>query len=477
MCTANRLFISNGDDHCLSPCASLAAGVAGLLDTASQTLKEIVNRNHTHDDPLDRMLVAPFINVIGALATNLTNTVTDSAMLGIVAGSINNTVSGTIQTFQIVQNLLAPGTTTLTAPVIAKLESILPTAQQLVTCTGNQTSCVGLTQLYRNFANAALTAVANITTPLPDTNLPVIGGPSKTVLDLLQTELNNVDTALNTGNYTLIAPAADLINGIIGTTAGNEAVFEPVGGILKVLITTINGILKCYGLTPINEYTTDGARLSGLIANAITFIQSNIGAIPVIGPLIINPILETLKLLANDLQNGAGTAIGGILAVFDGFLQAVNLSSPGDQTSSIRVFLDLLLNPVGIIAVPGNYGVQSSPCVGIIEIVRFLANAAINAIAQIPLIDAVVKSTLPPLINGILDAISSGTVPLIQAAYDLLVTPISIVTSLPLIGNIAIPLKIFLNAVKKLLIYLIASPSLKEIPLISVSIPIPLVAS
>jgi hypothetical protein len=63
--------------------------------------------------------------------------------------------------------------------------------------------------------------------------------------------------------------------------------------------------------------------------------------------------------------------------------------------------------------------------------------ATIELVAQIPLAGAVVKATLPPLINGMLDAIANGSVTAIQAAYALLDAPVSLLESILLIGNVA----------------------------------------
>jgi hypothetical protein len=187
-------------------------------------------------------------------------------------------------------------------------------------------------------------------------------------------------------------------------------------------------------------------RLQGVLGDFIQFIQDSIGSFPVVGPLIINPLLDALKALLIDLQNGIATSVGGIVALLYGILQMVNIVSPADQTNSIR---DYLLRLVGLLDIPTECGGGGSSCTGLIQIVRMLGQAVINLVSQIPFVGYMIGVTLNPLLNGLMTALTTGTADAITSSYNALSSALSVVGIMPYFGTIAVPFRYMLDAVKQ----------------------------
>ncbi|KAG0273738.1 hypothetical protein BGZ97_010645, partial [Linnemannia gamsii] len=158
-------------------------------------------------------------------------------------------------------------------------------------------------------------------------------------------------------------------------------------------------------------------RLQGVLGDFIQFIQDSIGSFPVVGPLIINPLLDALKAL-----------------------------SPADQTNSIR---DYLLRLVGLLDIPTECGGGGSSCTGLIQIVRMLGQAVINLVSQIPFVGYMIGVTLNPLLNGLMTALTTGTADAITSSYNALSSALSVVGIMPYFGTIAVPFRYMLDAVKQ----------------------------
>ncbi|KAK3833352.1 MAG: hypothetical protein JOS17DRAFT_75255 [Linnemannia elongata] len=188
-------------------------------------------------------------------------------------------------------------------------------------------------------------------------------------------------------------------------------------------------------------------RLSGILGDFIQFIQDNIGSFPVVGPLIITPLLAALKALVIDLQTGLATSIGGTVAIFYGILQMVNIVSPANQTNPIR---DYLLRLLGLLDIPTECGGGGSNCTGFIQIVRMLANALLVQIAAIPVAGYMIASVLDPLIDGLFKAFTAGTSTAINTSYTALNAALSTLEFVPYFGTISAPLRYMADAAKQI---------------------------
>lgn len=186
-------------------------------------------------------------------------------------------------------------------------------------------------------------------------------------------------------------------------------------------------------------------RMQGVLGDFIQFFQDNLGSIPVVGPLIINPLLVLLKAYVIDLQRSGATAVGGIASVFYGILQMIKIVSPGDQTNPIR---DYILRLVGLLDVPTECAGGVSPCTGLIQIVMMLGEAVINLISQIPVVGYMIGVTLNPILDGLLKALTSGTSAVINTSYNALNSALKVVEIMPFFGNIATPFRYLLDATK-----------------------------
>ncbi|KAG0010811.1 hypothetical protein BGZ80_001172 [Entomortierella chlamydospora] len=145
-------------------------------------------------------------------------------------------------------------------------------------------------------------------------------------------------------------------------------------------------------------------RLNTTLTDFIDFIQINIDSVPVVGPLIINPIITALKSEVVDLTDGFVDAVSGIISIFEGILAITNIVVPAGLYSPISNYLQ------NILKIPPGCGVQPAPCSSLIAIARMLADAVINLVSQIPPAGAAASAVLPGLIKGMFDAASLGSI-------------------------------------------------------------------
>ncbi|KAF9127136.1 hypothetical protein BGW39_006089 [Mortierella sp. 14UC] len=186
-------------------------------------------------------------------------------------------------------------------------------------------------------------------------------------------------------------------------------------------------------------------RLNGDLGDFIQLLQDNIGALPIIGPLILSPLLGVLKTLVIALQQDLATSTGGVIAILYGILQVVNIISPADQMNVIR---DYLLRLVGLPAIPTECGGSGRPSSGLIKIVRMMADAVVALVSAIPVFGAGIGLVLNPLLDGLFAALTLGSSAAINASYGLLSGALSVVEIMPYFGNIAIPFRYLLEATK-----------------------------
>jgi hypothetical protein len=187
----------------------------------------------------------------------------------------------------------------------------------------------------------------------------------------------------------------------------------------------------------------------------IKFIQENARAIPVIGPMIVNPLIVVFKAILSDFQKGVPLVVAETLAIFDGLMVLVNITAPNAVTNPIR---DYLTNLFSITGIPEGCAKGPSPCIGVFMILKIVSTAALNMVVQIPVAGAMAKAILPGINNGILDAATTGSRDAIDTAHDALIGPVEAREAIPDIGNIAKPFRYLLDTTQALLDCLAGSP-------------------
>ncbi|KAF9148970.1 hypothetical protein BG015_009262 [Linnemannia schmuckeri] len=244
------------------------------------------------------------------------------------------------------------------------------------------TDYTGVLALYRNIAAAANTKATQTSAAI-----------TKGMTSQLATITSALENMLTTGDTTTLRATGQTFGALIGTMTGNFA--------------------KQHWLLPHR------------------------------GSLIIAPLLAVLKALVINLQNGLATSIGGAVSIFNGILQMINIVSPDDQNNSIR---DYLFRLVGLLGIPTECGEDRSNCTSLIQIIRMLTNTMFTTIATIPVAEALIATTLNPLING---ALSSASRTSISVSYTALSTGLSAVEWVSFFGTIATPFWYMLEVTKE----------------------------
>ncbi|KAF9114009.1 hypothetical protein BGX27_000337 [Mortierella sp. AM989] len=443
-----------------SSCSAIATQLVGHVLDVVQSLNGVAG-NAAVGDEFTGLALQPIIDLLSGAATNLTNAAGDPALLSAAASIIDSAVNSVIDLFEHIQTVFGPTTAPLITPVIEILNTtVTTTLQQLISCTGAAPGdCSGSNTLYHTLVNAVTTTLSGITTLVPDVTNGTTG--TQVPLSELFTEaLAGFDSALGgatTATGETLVESARTIETMIGLTSGNTEVFGPTGDILEVFYESAKLALACAGVntTALNdECASFTARLHGILTDFINFLQTNIDSIPIIGPLIVNPILTALKDELIDLEQGSIMAVTGIISILDGIVGITNIVIPEGVTNPVSDYLQRIND---MLRIPEGCGVEPPKCSGLIEIVRMLAMACIDLVEQIPLAGLAAKAVLPGLVNGMLDALTLGSTTAIQGAYDLLDAPVRIVEALPFVSNIAVPFRTFLDGCKAILDCLIAS--------------------
>ncbi|KAF9553263.1 hypothetical protein EC968_010572, partial [Mortierella alpina] len=236
-------------------------------------------------------------------------------------------------------------------------------------------------------------------------------GPLTRVSGDLSTSTKQFDVALPDGNIAALNESATLLNKIIGYTSGNVQMYGNISDSVMLVYDSAREVVVCkarggrqmsktstvdhsihsdcflvdLGLA-VNQFldkcSAYADRLNGVLSDFIQFIEANIGFIPVVGPLIVNPLLDALRHLLIDVQNGVATALGGVVSLLNAIVQVLNVVSPPSSTNIVR---DYLLRLVGIMDVPAECGGLSDRCSGLFKIVHMITDGVLNLIGKIPL--------------------------------------------------------------------------------------------
>ncbi|KAF9996812.1 hypothetical protein BGZ79_009474 [Entomortierella chlamydospora] len=209
---------------------------------------------------------------------------------------------------------------------------------------------------------------------------------------LIQGAVSGVESAVTNLTDADLADMGTALNFIIGTATGNTASLVKLDNTRTRQRDSVEWMLFI------------SIRLNTTLTDFIDFIQINIDSVPVVGPLIINPIITALKSEVVDLTDGFVDAVSGIISIFEGILAITNIVVPAGLYSPISNYLQ------NILKIPPGCGVQPAPCSSLIAIARMLADAVINLVSQIPPAGAAASAVLPGLIKGMFDAASLGSI-------------------------------------------------------------------
>ncbi|KAF9939320.1 hypothetical protein BGZ65_010814 [Modicella reniformis] len=447
------------DNQCYSPCVPIVKNVTQLITEVIGALEEVIS-NADFEDHFSPIALSPFVTLLEDTVTNLTNVGRDHDKIVAISGTVNSSVVDLTLLFKRVQYLFPPAIVDQDVPVVQMLENIIPVLQQLLDCTGvNAPDCVGLIQLFYGFEDDALGLVSEITVLIPDLTPGVVGNPMTTLIESLTKVVDSINLTLTTGDTTQLALYEEVLNGLIGTVSGNIGAFDTSADIMTLLYESAQDALQCVGVntTQFSDVCTAfKARMNGVLHDIIKFIQNNVRAIPVIGSLIVNPLIAVFNAIVTDHQEQPSVAISETLAMLDGLTALMDVTAPGNLNNPIREYLT---NIHDITTIPAGCDVEDPiPCIGTATIAKILANSALDVVNRIPSTGEEQKKVLPDLIKGLISAIASGSVTAIQDAYDQLRPPVEELESILGTNDVVKPFRFLLDMTKKLLDCLASNP-------------------
>ncbi|KAF9571045.1 hypothetical protein EC968_001079 [Mortierella alpina] len=433
-CTLGCEFTSP-DNQCFVDRSADVNALKSVIDDVIGAMNSNLRTNN-----LTLVAFPPFVSLLNEVEANLTRA-TDPKDLQSVLEAVNSAINSITRVFKDVKPPLdttSPGTQELS---LITNGTLLNLAQSLCQCSGdNVTNCVGAMELYNNFVASAQdrTKLLGVGTML---------GPLTRVSGDLSTSTKQFDVALPDGNIAALNESATLLNKIIGYTSGNVQMYGNISDSVMLVYDSAREVVVCKGLA-VNQFldkcSAYADRLNGVLSDFIQFIEANIGFIPVVGPLIVNPLLDALRHLLIDVQNGVATALGGVVSLLNAIVQVLNVVSPPSSTNIVR---DYLLRLVGIMDVPAECGGLSDRCSGLFKIVHMITDGVLNLIGKIPLAGVIIRPTLEPVLNGLLDALQKGVASTIKIALDLLDGVVKVVGLIPGVGNV---LKVLIDTLKAL---------------------------
>ncbi|KAK3836152.1 MAG: hypothetical protein J3R72DRAFT_450980, partial [Linnemannia gamsii] len=432
-------YASNPDASCMIGCAATVVAATTQIDKVVSAMGALVSSSN-----ITVVVYPPLVSMLNEVKADLTTAKDDAVALAKIAATANKTIDSVLQLFKTIQTDFLPFNFTTSVALNNSLPDLPTLMQKVATCVNSTTAeCAGTIALFKNIANAAVAKATALAVGTRATSLAPVVTSLKTINTALEMTLTAGDTAT-------LRATGQTFGALIGTTAGNVAKYGNVSDSLLLMYDAFSEALRCKGVNSTlfaDKCAMYRDRLSGVLGDFIQFLQDNLGALPVIGPLIVSPLMSSLKALVIDLQQGSATSISDMIALFYGILQVVNIVSPADQTNPIR---DYLLRLVGLLNVPSECGGGGSPCSGLIKIVRMMTDAVVTLIKAIPLVGFAIGSALNPLLDGLLKALTLGSSTAISASYALLSGSLKVVEVLPFFGNIATPFRHLLEAIKKL---------------------------
>ncbi|KAF9981509.1 hypothetical protein BGZ75_007138 [Mortierella antarctica] len=431
-CPAGCNTTTTPDHTCNPDCLAQVTAVNTAIDAITAAINPIVNST-----PVTTAAFGPVLTLFNDIKTNLTSVAPIPTALAPIAGAANETLAGVIKLFQQVQAIIpSPANTTL-QPALDALNNLLPLLQALINCAGGTKDCSGLRTLF--------TEISNVITLLQ-------GAPAASQYATLLQNVTAVvlDTTASTDLTALNRAGAD-INTIIDALTVNATFAPELGQAVKVVYETAKILLVCEGVNITifsDKCAAFRAKVEGYLSDFINFVRGILGSIPILGPLISDPILEALNDLVVDLQTGSATAIGGVLSIFQAIISIFGILPADDTTNSIR---DYLLNLVGIMNVPPECQ-EPANCSGLIKIVTIIGQGAVTLISSVfpGIVGEGIKALLSPAMQGLIDALGGASTGAIQVAYDVLNTAVK-AAEMAFPEAITRPFRIFLDGCKAIL--------------------------
>ncbi|KAG0023832.1 hypothetical protein BGZ81_007911, partial [Podila clonocystis] len=426
-CTAG-CELTQPDNRCANPCVQQAKDATAAINTVVQSLTTILGQ--TGADNVSSSELPVFIKLFTDLATNLTSATNDEVALTAIAYSARYTANATFLILQsaLNQSLFQNATRDLLLPVNAtQRNQVITLLTALVTCTNSTTKdCTALNQLFQSFVVVANKVLSAYTTPVADQRAGASGTATATFTVQLASAVADITSAIATVNQTKLDASGLLLNKIIGLASNKK--YGISSQALIFVYDSAGYAAACAGLNVTNWQDpcfAFGQRTQGFLADLIAMIQSFLGQVPIIGPMVVDPVLTQLRLLLVDAQTGIATAIGGVLSAIDAILSILSFGGASPGTDAIR---DYILGIVGITNPPPQCAPKQG-CQGVIMAFKMLLEAVYAIINNIPLIGPAAVGLLKPFTDAFLSGLNSATGATIAGLANTLITGIGTIST------------------------------------------------
>ncbi|KAG0250218.1 hypothetical protein BGZ95_007268 [Linnemannia exigua] len=369
--------------------------------------------NYTPGGNITLLAYPPFIKTLDQIKVDMLDDAERPDKLNLQAGTVRRTIIGAGRVMVAIKPLFLKKNVNASLPMIQDMRDLLPLIDSVIECSGgNQSDCSGITQLWRDFNDAAVERINEIAETSPH------NATLKDLTQQLQNVTNIIEEVFKSRNDSTLPEAGKLLSSIIGIMSGDASIYMDASNGVNLYFEAAKEALKCegYNITVFaDKCLAYGDRTRGLISMVITWLKRTVGAIPIIGPLIINPLLSAIDDILLSAQEGFGTALGKIFGIIMGIIKIFGLL-PNTEDEESDPATAAILEFMGISDIAGDCGGKKARCVGLIEIARILLQAAVSIVDGIPLIGWIIAKPLGVLVDLVAKVLEYTASGLITAA-------------------------------------------------------------
>ncbi|KAG0363931.1 hypothetical protein BGX24_004817 [Mortierella sp. AD032] len=369
----------------------------------------------------------PFIKTLDAIKTEMLEDAQRPDQLNLQAGTFRRTIIGAGRVMVAIQPLFPKKNVNASLPMIQDLRDLLPLIDSVIDCSGgNQSDCSGIIELWKDFNDAAIERIDEIAETSP------FNATLKNLTQQIQGVTSIIDEVFKSRNDSTLPEAGKLLNGIIGTISGDAVIYSDASNGVNLYFEAAKEALKCEGFNITvfaDKCLAYADRTRGIMSMVLTWLKNTVGAIPIIGQYIINPILDAIDEILISAQEGSATALGKLFGIIVGIIKLFGLLPNTDDEESDPATAGIL-NFLGIADVAGDCGGKKARCMGLIEIVRILLQAVVSIVNALPLGFLLAKplGVIVDLVASVLEKTASAAITIAMVAINVAAAALNFAT-------------------------------------------------
>ncbi|KAF9907514.1 hypothetical protein EC991_010895, partial [Linnemannia zychae] len=425
-CTESCEF-TEPNHHCKLDCAPAVLNMSSQIDVVVEQMEllmttYILKMNYTdpvtgynNETPGDYefnpagniTLIAypPFIATLDKIKADMLKDSKRPDKLNLQAGTVLKTLIGAGRVMNGIKPLFPKRNVNASLPLIQDMRDLVPFINDVIACSGgNQSDCSGIIKLWKDFNNAAIERIDQITQ---------VSGANNMTLKNLTIEIQNVTNILDevfaTRNDSTLPEAGFVLNSIIGKITSSD-IYQDASNGVNLYFEAAKEALRCEGFNITvfaDKCSAYGMRTKGGLANIIIWLKDQLNKIPFFGEYITTPLLEAIENILVSAQDGAFQAVGRVWGMILGVIQIFGLIPTADSTGDSAG--SAILRFIGIGDEDGDCGGKGQRCMGLTMIVRLLLDAVVKLLLGWSGLDYYV-SWLTGKVIDIIESAASGLI-------------------------------------------------------------------